>query len=888
MAHGFDALGASHSEAQELKLSQGIADKVLLSSAEIWANGGTDAPGRFTGTLFNGTMQGIENRVHEMGENKAETAAEFTIATSIGIGLGLMNKAGGRYATMAKWGGRAMLGLMGIDLTRRVGSSVYLAGDSAFNPQNYQTNTDAVANNMGVVAVDYPLMALGGYGTAKVMSGGKFSMRELLGFKGKSAAAGEAAASESAVGELAVSTGADLHAGERLTTQAMRQRLTFSEQGQDKKGVSGFGDLFKVMAERTNLKENPALSTERVQLLNDLKAVEAAQSELAGLNQTRQGLVRQRSALDGAVQSAEQHVAQLDQVKAELSTKRAEMDAARAEVGAARKAARAKETGAGTAEGEPPATPKGKGNEPGARGEGDETPPTIEELQAKFDQAKQEVEGLQSQLDSRPRLEQAVEFAKTNREANAGGLDAQIAALNETIAAKQTQVDALQGGVEARFRTWTEQADGLVQVQTAAAETGSSGVRLEELPAGSEVTAKSPAKTGARAFELGAVTEKAATTGRGTTDPLVIEPIAEIFEPPVKVVEPPAKVVEPPAKVVEPPAKVEPAVKEKPVRPTETSEIPVTAKDVSESIGAAEKALKDRRYVVGMRETAKAIAQHLELFRTDPTVDNKAFLARIQGLLGRIDVWEAPTRWLRSDPGRNEIATIMQRTGIDADVMAANRNWARSTQTFDNTAGRAVQGFQARPGEMPELTLSRIQQHLEARVRVENGKNFLNKLSDADRLDPVIVKGMEMMRSGKLPDGTPIPEDASLLALGRRTIGGKEVVMALGTNRPNYIDKAAYDRWFVESQTVRQKGLGALSEEQQLALRHHHGPERFTGTKPDGFAILFPGKGGKVIKFVDLPQSLQGELSGGFTKGSNTLRIHSDFQRLMSLANRGG
>jgi hypothetical protein len=278
----------------------------------------------------------------------------------------------------------------------------------------------------------------------------------------------------------------------------------------------------------------------------------------------------------------------------------------------------------------------------------------------------------------------------------------------------------------------------------------------------------------------------------------------------------------------------------------------------------------------------------LELFRTDPSVDNKAFLARIQGLLGRIDVWEAPTRWLRSDPGRNEIATIMQRTGIDADVMAANRNWARSTQTFDNTAGRAVQGFQARPGEMPELTLSRIQQHLEARVRVENGKNFLNKLSDADRLDPVIVKGMEMMRSGKLPDGTPIPEDASLLALGRRTIGGKEVVMALGTNRPNYIDKAAYDRWFVESQTVRQKGLGALSEEQQLALRHHHGPERFTGTKPDGFAILFPGKGGKVIKFVDLPQSLQGELSGGFTKGSNTLRIHSDFQRLMSLANRGG
>lgn len=880
MAHGFDALAASHSEAQELKLSQGIADNVLLSSAEIWANGGTSAAGRFNGTLLNGTMQGIENRVHEMGENKAETAAEFTIATSIGIGLGLMNKAGGRYATIAKWGGRAMLGLMGVDLTRRVGTSVYLAGDSAFNPKHYQSNTDAVANNMGVVAVDYPLMALGGYGTAKVMSGGKFSMRELLGFKGKSTAAGEAPVSESAVGELAISNGADLHAGERLTTQAMRQRLTFAEQGQDKKGVSGFGDLFKVMAERTNLKENPALSTERVQLLNDLKAVEAAQSELAGLNNTRQGLVRQRSALDGAVQSAEQHLAQLEQVKTELAAKRADMDAARADVGAARKAARAKETGTGVVEGEPPTAPKGKSNEPGARGEGDESPLTIEELQAKFDRAKQDVEGLQGQLDSRPRLEQAVESAKTNREANAGGLDAQIAALNRTIAAKQTQVDALQGGVEARFRTWSEQADGLVQVQTAAAETGSSGVRLEELPAGSEVTVKSPVTSGTGngtggakpksnggAFELGAVTETTATTGSGTNNPLVIERTA---------------------KVIEPPAKVEPAVKEKPVHPTETSEIPVTAKDVSESIGAAEKALKDRRYVVGMRETAKAIAQHLELFRTDPTVDNKAFLARIQGLLGRIDVWEAPTRWLRSDPGRNEIATIMQRTGIDADVMAANRNWARSTQTFENTAGRGVQGFQARPGEMPELTLSRIQQHLEARVRVENGKNFLNKLSDADRLDPVIVKGMEMMRSGKLPDGTPIPEEASLLALGRRTIGGKEVVMALGTNRPNYVDKAAYDRWFVESQTVRQKGLGALSEEQQLGLRHHHGPERFTGTKPDGFAILFPGKGGKVIKFVDLPQSLQGELSSGFTKGSNTLRIHSDFQRLMSLANRGG
>lgn len=902
MAHGFDSL-AANSDGQEIwKSSQGIADKVLLSSAEIWSNGGTSASGRFTGTLFNGTMQGVENRLQEMGEHKAETAAEFTIATSIGIGLGLMNKMGGKYATVAKWGGRAMLTVMGVDLTRRVGSSLYLAGDSAFNAQNYQSNTDAVANNMGVVAVDYPLMALGGYGTAKVMSGGKFSMRELLGLKGKGTATAADVVGESAVGELAISTGADLHAGERLTTQAMRKRLTLAEQGQDKKGVSGFGDLFKVMAERTNLKENPALSNERVQLLNDLKAVDAAQTELAGLNNTKQGLVRQRSALDGAVQSAEQHLAQLEQVKAELPGKRAEMDAARAEVAAARKAARAKETGQGQAEGEPPAAASGKSNETGARGESDQAPLTVEELQAKFELAKQEVEGLQSRLDSRPQLEQAVELAKTNREANAGGIDAQISALNETIAAKQTQVDALQSGVEARFHSWTAQADGLVQAQTAAVESGGSGVRFEELPPGSEVTAKAPPKgntaSGAKSKTTGGPFELGAGTGKSTGDPLVIEPVQTLVtEPVARVVEPVAKVVEPVAKVVEPVAKVtEPTVKQPGDRaevqrsaPEKAGgEIPVTAKDVSESVATAEKALKERRYVVGMRETAKAIAQHLELFRTDPGVDNKAFLARVQGLLSKIDVWEAPTRWLRSEPGRNEIATIMQRTGIDADVMAANRNWARNTQTLDNLGGRPIQGFQTRPNEMPELTLSRLQQHLEARVRVENGKNFLNKLPDADRLDPAIVKGLEIMRSGRLPDGTPIPDDASLIALGQRNIGGKDVVMALGNNRPNYIDKAAYDRWFEESQIVRQKGLGALSEEQQLGLRHHHGPERFTGTKPDGFAILFPGKGGKVIKFVDLPQELQGMLSPGFARGSNTLRLHSDFQRLMSLANRGG
>jgi hypothetical protein len=218
--------------------------------------------------------------------------------------------------------------------------------------------------------------------------------------------------------------------------------------------------------------------------------------------------------------------------------------------------------------------------------------------------------------------------------------------------------------------------------------------------------------------------------------------------------------------------------------------------------------------------------------------------------------------------------------------MAANRNWARETQTFADLTGRPTQGFHSRPNEMPEATLSRMQQHLEARLRVENGKNFLNKLPDANRLHPTILRGLEMMRAGKLPDGTEIPDGASLIALGRRTVGGKEVIAPIGNNKPHYVDKAQYDRWYNEAQTVTEKGVGALTAEQQLALRHHHGPERFTGTNPEGFAILFPGKNGKVVKFTDLPTPIQALLGNGFGKGSTTLRIHSEYQRLNS--HRGG
>jgi hypothetical protein len=222
----------------------------------------------------------------------------------------------------------------------------------------------------------------------------------------------------------------------------------------------------------------------------------------------------------------------------------------------------------------------------------------------------------------------------------------------------------------------------------------------------------------------------------------------------------------------------------------------------------------------------------------------------------------------------------MQRTGIDADVMAANRNWARAAQTFEGPSSRQIQGFQTKPNEMPEATLSRLQEHFEARLRVENGKSFLNKLAGAERLHPVILRGLELMRTGRLPDGTPIPEGSSLIALGRRTVGGQEVVMQIGANKPHSIDKTQYDRWHTETRTVRQKGLGELSNEQQLQLRHHHGPERFTGSNPEGFAILFPGKNGKVVKFTDLPSPIQALLGNGFAKGSNTLRVHSEYQRL--------
>lgn len=923
MAHGFEAYALSQREDQHWQQLAVTPDRLIQEGSLLTQS---SMGNRFVSTLVDGTTQGIRNRAHEMGTNPEQTAVELGIATSLGVGLGLMNKAGGKWAFAGKWIGRGMLTMMGVDVTRRVGGSLYLAGDSAINADHYQANVNAVAGHMGAT-VDYALMGLTGYGTAKAMSG-KFSLRELVGLKrganaAEAAAAGEATAATTAeaaarpvlahaenAGRFEITTGANMHAGERLTPQGMRERLQFAEQGTDKKAVSGFNDLFKVMAERTNLKEKPGLAQERVQLLQDIKAVEAGQAELAGLNRTRSGLSRQRDALDGAVKSAEQHLQNLEQVAAELPGKQTALAEARAELSAAKRAARGKEP-ATTAEGENTGSAKPR-KEPGAQGEAEKPPVTVEEAQAKFDLAKQEVDGLQSRLDSRPQLEQAIQQAKATRDANVKGLDEQIAALDPAIAAKTTEVEGLMAGVEGRFRAWTAQADGMVQTQVTAAETGSSGVRLEELPMGSTVPIKTPvtvqpqgrAKTGlAQQAEPGRGTESTST--RGSTTPPTLEPAVE----PV----PTAKVVEPPVKVNEPLTggqgrgqvgdrnatgsdrhraggdrnkggdRNNVASQERQITSDGTK--PVTARDVAVSMDAAASALGQRRYVVGMRETAKAIGQHLELFRTDPRVDSKKFLAQVEGLLSKIEAWQAPTKWLRSDPGKNEAAAIMQRTGIDAEVMAGNRDWARTTQTFDAN-GRQLQGFHAKPGEMPEATLVRLQQHLEARVKVENGKNFLNKLADADRLHPVILRGLEMMRSGRLPDGTEIPEGASLIALGRRTIGGQEVVMPLGTNKPHYIDKAQYDRWFIESQTVRQKGLGALSEQQQMQLRHHHGPERFTGSNPDGFAILFPGKNGKVVKFTDLPSPIQALLGNGFAKGSNTVRVHSEYQRLNS--QRGG
>jgi hypothetical protein len=76
-------------------------------------------------------------------------------------------------------------------------------------------------------------------------------------------------------------------------------------------------------------------------------------------------------------------------------------------------------------------------------------------------------------------MEKSIGQAKANRDANARGLDDQIAALDQAIATKTTEVDALMAGVEGRFRTLTAEADGMVQTQVTAAETGNSGVRLK-------------------------------------------------------------------------------------------------------------------------------------------------------------------------------------------------------------------------------------------------------------------------------------------------------------------------------------------------------------------------------------------------------------------------
>lgn len=110
-----------------------------------------------------GLSSGAASRITEIINDPLDTAAELSVCAAIGLGLGLANYAGGRWAIGAKIVGTGLAIAFGADVLRRAVPTASAMADTWQSSSGLERNKEIVAFYAGSALVDYPLTIAAGY-----------------------------------------------------------------------------------------------------------------------------------------------------------------------------------------------------------------------------------------------------------------------------------------------------------------------------------------------------------------------------------------------------------------------------------------------------------------------------------------------------------------------------------------------------------------------------------------------------------------------------------------------------------------------------------------------------------------------------------------------------
>lgn len=837
----------------------------------------TTRMGRQAELLKDGLSSGFSARLTHAQEHLGETAAELGIAAGLGGAMTLAMKAGGKWSAGAKVAGSFMLLGMGADITRRAVPTFGAMADTWRSGANLEQNKQIVGHYAGSALFDYPLMFAGGAAGAGAVHFGPRAMRMFE----RTPLSMEPQGLQPA---FALEPGR-LGAKEALADPLAATRKLM-EQANPKKSMSlaELGENMTVRRAATH-EQTSGLWNEMVQ---GLERIDQLKPQLAAEQTRVTGLERQLADLSAAkaettaVTQARGRLDGLSADQARLPELRHQADQIRAQLRPPKPDAAADA-----------AAPK----------KGKDAPPPIDRaaLSEQLADVNGTIRSITERAGQRQALEAQLAAAEEALAARRSAIEqgtapdittvsTELQAARAALEAKQAEMGQLTTGVSDLTATFSTKLNELRPTLTGGSLLTTAEVRLpkkaaQEAPAPRVTESRPPARPQRQVVELAPAKPAAA-----------VEPVREVRRP----------VQERPAQ----PPRQERAAQERPadrrndgvqrapergrqperrVEETVPAERVITGADVSRAAAEAERAVADfvgsrKRHTTALKAVETYVSTFFESMRFDAKAGEQsaAVLRQVEGMLGKMDNWQRGASWFR----RDELSQIR---GVTPEQMGRFNQW------YDT-----VKGNYTPQNGMPEIQLNAIQTHLQNRVAVESVKHWLRTAPDTQNaISPVVQTGFEMMRSGQLPTGKPVPEGSSMIVLVERAGPDGPVIapFAKDGRHMQWFDGNKIAEGLRKQEIMQNQGPSGLTAEELYGFRLDHDPSRLIGTvqQQAGFAILRPGgQWGKNIAYYELAPSVDAALlprnfrmDGQGGAGTNTGVLFNLLRNLSGQANPG-
>lgn len=835
-----------------------------------------------------GLSQGFSSRVQQAQDNAFMTGVEVAGSFGVGAALATAAKVGGRWGVAADVVGKVMLAGMGADVFRRGYNVAEAYQSSSGNAYQDQLNRrDAIAQNFGTAAFDYPVMMLSGAaGAGAVHFGPKLSASLSTSLEGLRTPTMGMANPEMALIPVRANN---------FDVAALGRPDAISRSSMD---IGGFGrlgvkelpaksiDPLSAIRDRLDAPHKTARGLEELSALLEAKKIaghpevrpiyDEMSATLKQVDTIKPSLARDEQALAGfdkqiaQIKNLKDEIQAVRSAEALLTSAKADMEklpglterqsALTAELSAARKAAEAQAKG---------------GPKP------DEPVADVGSIREELGRVKQDISDIRQRSQNLNQFEQnhasAQQALEARRKAIESGTDPEIIAIEKqmeplkaSVADKKGEIGALVGKLQELDARFVEKS---LAVKPLVANSDANTIvdlpkyekpRLDLEPT-QRITPKRAAQTvePAQAPKVMPETRVARGNEASNTNAEAIQRAANDRARSADRAQP--QQTSPERKGSE---RNSERSNERARGNDRVAETRVTLKDVSNAHSEAKQAVDDflktsKRHTTALKKVNDYIDTAAKLMASDrefASKDTGTVLANVENLLSKLDNWERSPAWIRGA----ERQQLMKGQGIDAATMAKFDKWYESqNQIYYERASN---------GGGPEMKLAMIQEHLQRRVAVESVKNFLRSAGSIEQgISPVVNNGFKLMAEGKLPDGRPIPKGSDMIVFEQKTVrtpqGETQDVMvpfAKNGDKIQRFDDSKIAAGQQKFDTLKTEGPEGLPAKDLYALWLDHDPSRLLAIKPEnqaGYAILRPGGAhGKNVLFMEFSKGIDSAL----------------------------